>query len=343
MKNKFLSRRHFLKGSAMLSLWGASPSKIQAQNSEQIQPSVLPTRRLGKTGEQVSSIGFGAGSRFCSIQNEEEALGLLELALELGVTYMDTAASYTRKGLERLSEKRLGEFSKHHRQEVFLATKVDPRDRDGALRSVEKSLKFLQTDIIDLIQIHSLKDQQDVEQMGGRDGAVAALQELKDQKVVRFVGITGHTDGTAMSEALQRYDFDTVLMSLNAAQSANPVAARAMQPLPEFEAAALPIALQKGMGVVAMKVMGQELLVGKGEGRASSAELLRFNLSLPVACVVIGVDNRQPVGSLEENAQVARTFVPMSEKEKQGLREKLAPSRTALEGFLRHHDDSLPV
>ena len=92
-----------------------------------------------------------------------------------------------------------------------------------------------------------------------------------------------------------------------------------------------------------MKVMGQELLVGKGEGRASSAELLRFNLSLPVACVVIGVDNRQPVGSLRENVQVARTFVPMSEKEKQGLREKLAPSRTALEGFLLHHDDSLPV
>ena len=84
----------------------------------------------------------------------------------LGINYFDTAGSYTRRPLERLSEKRLGEFSKERRKDIFLATKIDPRDRDGALRSVETSLKFLQTDYLDLIQIHSLSDLNDLDRIG---------------------------------------------------------------------------------------------------------------------------------------------------------------------------------
>src|SRR5262249_1191125 len=103
---------------------------------------LLPKRRLGKTGEMVSVIGFGLGSRFCSIQDEDAAQALLERAFDLGINCFDTAGSYTRRPLERLSEKRLGEFSKKRRQDLFLATKIDPRDHDSALRSVETSLKF---------------------------------------------------------------------------------------------------------------------------------------------------------------------------------------------------------
>ncbi len=332
-----LSRRDFLKSAAAFMVWGVAEGELGASQS---QPPVLPKRRLGKIGEMVSIIGFGAGSRFCSIQDEDTAQALLEQALELGITYFDTAASYTRRGLERLSEKRLGEFSRRRRSQVFLATKFDPRDRDGALLSVEKSLKFLQTDHLDLIQIHSLSDHDDLNRMGGPDGAVAAVRELKDQKVARLVGITGHNDGGAMAEALRRYEFDVALMSLNAAQSANPVAARRMEPIPAFEESALPVALQKQMGIVSMKVMGQGLLVGDGAGRAPSSELLRFNLSQPVACVVIGIEQK---ARLEENVEVARTFVPMSASEKQKLQEKVTPSRTAWHQFLQSHDDSLPV
>ncbi len=179
--------------------------------------------------------------------DEDEAQALLERAFDLGITYFDSAGSYTRKGIERLSEKRLGEFSKHRRKEIFLATKSDPRDRDSVLRSVEQSLRFLQTDYLDLIQIHSLSNLDDLNRMGGPDGAVAAVQQLKEQKVARFVGITGHNDGDAMTEALRRYDFDTVLMALNAAQSANPIAARKMVPIPAFEQSALPVALEKNL------------------------------------------------------------------------------------------------
>ena len=288
----------------------------------------------------VSCIGFGSGTRFCSIENEDAAQALLERAFALGINYFDTAGSYTRRGIERLSEKRLGEFAKKRRKEIFLATKIDPRDRDGALRSVETSLKFLQTGYVDLIQIHSLSNLDDLQRIGSAAGVLAAIRELKEQKVARFIGITGHNDGAAMAEALRRYDFDAVLMSLNAAQSANPIAQRKMAPIPAFEQSALPVALQKNLGVLSMKVMGQGMLVGNSAGRAAAAELLQFNLSQPVASVIIGCEQLSP---LEENIQAAMNFKPISDGAKQRLQEKVAPSRSAWEKFLREHEDSITV
>jgi len=328
------SRREFLKTAAAAMVWGAAEKALGAASDS------VPKRRLGKTGEMVSCIGFGSGTRFCSIQDEDAAQALLERAFALGITYFDTAGSYTRRPIERLSEKRLGEFSKKRRKQIFLATKIDPRDRDGALRSVEQSLKFLQTDYLDLIQIHSLSDLNDLDRIGNPNGVLAAVTQLKAQKVARFIGITGHNDGAAMTEALRRHDFDTVLMALNAAQSANPIAQRKMEPIPAFEQSALPAALQKNMGILSMKVMGQGMLVGTGAGRASPAELLQFNLSQPVACVVIGCEQIAP---LEQNVQAALNFTPMSEGGKQKLQEKVAPSRSAWENFLRMHEDSVTV
>jgi aryl-alcohol dehydrogenase-like predicted oxidoreductase len=340
MKSRW-SRREFLKSTGALTgalmVLGAPRRALGASQSQ--SPS-LPKRRLGKTGEMVSCIGFGSGTRFCSIQDEDAAQALLERAFDLGITYFDTAGSYTRRPLERLSEKRLGEFSKKRRKDVFLATKIDPRDRDGALRSVEASLTFLQTDYLDLIQIHSLSDLNDLDRIGSANGVLAAIQRLRDQQTSRFIGITGHNDGAAMTEALRRHDFDTVLMSLNAAQSANPVAQRKMEPIPAFEQSALPLALQKNMGILSMKVMGQGMLVGNGSGRASSSELLQFNLSQPVASVVIGCEQ---IARLEENVQAAMHFTPMSESNKQKLQERVAPSRSAWENFLRSHVDSVAV
>ncbi|MET0501424.1 MAG: aldo/keto reductase, partial [Candidatus Binatia bacterium] len=300
------SRRDFLKSTTALVALGAAERTLGAT---QLQSTPLPKRRLGKTGDMVSCIGFGSGTRFCSIQDEDAAQALLEGALALGINYFDTAGSYTRRPLERLSEQRLGEFSKQRRKNIFLATKIDPRDRDGAPRSVETSLKFLQTDYIDLIQIHSLSNVNDLDRMGSPNGVLAALQQLKDQRIARFIGITGHSDGVAMTEALRRHDFDTVLMALNAAQSANPIAARKMEPIPAFEQSALPLALQKNLGILSMKVMGQGMLVGNGAGRASPSDLLQFNLSQPVACVVIGCEQMAP---LERNVQAALSFAPMS-------------------------------
>ena len=325
------SRREFLKVTTAAAFVATAEKALAAVPA-------LPKRRLGKTGEMVSCIGFGSGTRFCSIQDENAAQALLERAFGVGINYFDTAGSYTRRPLERLSEKRLGEFSKKHRKDIFLATKIDPRDRDGALRSVEQSLKFLQTDYLDLIQIHSLSDLNDLDRIGRPGGVLAAVQQLKREKVARFIGITGHNDGAAMAEALRRHDFDTVLMALNAAQSANPIAARKMEAIPAFEGSALPAALEKQMGILSMKVMGQGMLVGNGAGRASPAELLQFNLSQPVASVVIGCEQMSP---LEQNVQAALSFAPMSESRKKLLQEKVAPSRSAWQNFLRAHDDAV--
>lgn len=325
------SRRAFLKTTAAAVLLGTVEKSTAASSS-------LPRRRLGRTGEMVSCIGFGSGTRFCSIENEDAAQALLERAFALGINYFDTAGSYTRRGIERLSEKRLGDFAKKRRKEIFLATKIDPRDRDGALRSVETSLKFLQTDYVDLIQIHSLANLDDLQRIGSAAGVLTAVRELKAQKVARFIGITGHNDGAAMAEALRRHDFDTVLMSLNAAQAANPIAQRKMAPIPAFEQSALPVALEKNIGVLSMKVMGQGMLVGNGAGRASPAELLQFNLSQPVASVIIGCEQLSP---LEENIQAAVNFTPIRDDAKQKLQEKVAPSRSAWENFLREHEDSI--
>ena len=325
------SRREFLKTTTVAVLLGAADKAVEAVASS------LPKRRLGKTGEMVSCIGFGSGTRFCSIENEDTAQALLQRAFTSGVNYFDTAGSYTRRPIERLSEKRLGEFAKKRRKEIFLATKIDPRDRDGALRSVEASLKFLQSDYIDLVQIHSLTDLSDLDRIGSANGVLAAVQQLKEQKVARYIGITGHNDGTAMAEALRRHDFDTVLMALNAAQSANPIAQRKMEPIPAFEQTALPVALQNNLGILSMKVMGQGMLIGTGAGRASPAELLQFNLSQPVASVIIGCEQ---LASLEQNVQAAMNFTPITESGKRKLQEKVAPSRSAWENFLRTHEDT---
>lgn len=331
---KAWSRREFLKTTTAAVILGAAEKPWGATTNS------LPKRRLGKTGEMVSCIGFGCGTRFCSIESEDAAQALLERAFNLGVNYFDTASSYTRRGIERLSEKRIGEFSKSRRKELFLATKFDPREPDAALRSIELSLTLLQTDYVDLIQIHSLSNRADVEKISETGGVVSAIEQLKSQKVARFIGITGHNDGAAMAEALRRHDFDTVMMSLNAAQSANPIAQRRMEPIPAFEQSALPIALQKNMGVLSMKVMGQGMLVGSGSGRASPAELLQFNLSQPVASVIIGCEQ---MALLEQNVQAALNFTPISESGKQRLQEKVAPSRSAWQQFLRSHEDSVAV
>ena len=175
MKTRW-SRREFLKTTTAAVVLGAAEKALSAA------PAALQRRRLGKTGEMVSCIGFGSGTRFCSIESEDAAQALLERAFNFRINYFDTAGSYTRRDIERLSEKRLGEFSKTRRKDIFLATKIDPRDRDGALRSVETSLKFLQTDYLDLIQIHSLSNFDDLDRIGRPDGVLTAVNGLKDRK-----------------------------------------------------------------------------------------------------------------------------------------------------------------
>ena len=280
----------------------------------------LPRRPLGKTGVDVSAFTFGGGSHFLSRIGGDEAKAeqLLVRALELGITSFDTAASYTFRPHERLSERIFGRVLSPHRARIFLSTKTQARDRDGVLRSVETSLKLLRTDRIDLVQMHSLQSFDELNEI--ETGALAALRKLKAEKVVRFIGATGHYDPQVLKQAVERFELDTLLMSLNAAQASHPLSMSPGRPLAGFERDVLPAARKKGVGVIAMKVMGQGTIVGEGAGRARPDELIRYALSLPVASVEIAHTSLE---ILEGNVAAARSFRPMRGEEKAALRRRL--------------------
>jgi hypothetical protein len=310
-----VSRREFLEKTGLAA--AALPALATARPAD--AAAAMPRRTLGRTGVSVPILALGCGSRFL-MYKPEEASAVLEKAIGLGVNYLDTAIDYGNGE----SETRVGRVMATRRKDVFLATKVPTRarTRDGALREVEASLKRLQTDHVDLLHLHSLAKEDDLAKIEAKDGAIRALYELRDQKVARFIGMTSHTDGAVMAQAIERNDLDCVQMAMNPA--------RVLQ----FEDRALPAAKKKGLGVILMKVTGQERLLGANG--AAPAALLRYAWTLPVSTVVCGMPKLE---FLDQNAASARAFTPMPQGEIDALRTQLAGRQIALEQFFAHHHD----
>lgn len=320
-----LTRRHFLGGAAAVAAAGrAAPSK-----------GTLPSRALGRTGATPSILAMGCGSRLAMYEEEDKAVEALNLALDLGVTYLDTAQSYGGGN----SELWVGKVMAQRRKEVFLATKIGLRDYDEAMRRTEESLKRLQTDRIDLIHIHSLRGQEDLAAIEA--GSLRALMELRDQKVCRFAGITSHSYPDVLATALERHDFDCTQMALNAAKQGRSENARnPVDHLPEdsFEAVALPVALRKRMGVLAMKVTGQEALVGSGHGKSGVGRLLQYALSLPITSAVVGMPTLE---YLREDVGYAANFQPMARADMDRFSEELAgANKQAMDHRFHCHVDA---
>src|SRR5215469_17069515 len=271
--SKEISRREFLENIGMGA--AASTSLILLKDVAAGEPAknVLPSRTLGRTGAKVSILAFGCGSRFLMYKDEDSATAILHRAIDLGITYLDTAYAYG----DGESETRVGKVMATRRKEVWLATKIPDRTRDGFLRRLEGSLKRLQTDHVDLVHIHSLGHDDDLAKIEAPDGALKGLMEAREQKMARFAGMTSHTDGSVMAKAIARHDLDCVQMALNASRNGR------------FEELALPAANAKHLGIIAMKVTGQEFLVGEGVGKASMNSLLRYSMSLPVTTAVVGM------------------------------------------------------
>ncbi|HKE02419.1 MAG TPA: aldo/keto reductase [Blastocatellia bacterium] len=323
MNNDKITRREFIEKTT-LTVASASvlPSVLESEVEAKTR---LPQRVLGRTGVKVPIIAFGCGSRFLMYENEDEAARTLNHVIDSGVTYLDTAMDYG-KGL---SETRVGMVMKTRRKEVWLATKVTPsaRTRDEALGEVEKSLKRLQTDHVDLLHLHSLTTDEDLQKIEAKDGAIRALYELREQKVARFIGMTSHTDGAVMARAIEHNDLDCVQMAMNPA--------RALQ----FEELALPAAKKKNLGVILMKVTAQEKLLGAGAGKTGIEPLIRYALSLPVSAAVIGMPKLQFV---DQNVMIAKSFKPMNASEMDQVRSQVASQRASLEHFfLRHRDEAV--
>ena len=254
-------------------------------------------RVLGKTGVSVPIFGLGgAGQTPLSWENrEQDAVAIIERALELGIRYFDTAAEYGP------SEDNLGNVLPAHRDRIILASKTSKRDRDGAWRELERSLKRLKTDYLDFWQLHHVSFKQELDTIFSQNGAIQAIEEAKAQKLIRFAGITGHHEPTIIIEALRRYAFDTTLIPVNAVEIHHPRS---------FIPSVLPVAREKGVGVIAMKVPAYGRLF-KPDVLDGMHQAMGYTLSQPgVHCCVIAAET---VAQLESNVEVARAFKPLNE------------------------------
>lgn len=271
---------------------GALSSNAGASNSLPADLSTMPQRQLGRTNVQLPILGLGgAGRTPLSRPNQEQAaLEQIQRALALGIRYFDTAASYGP------SESYLGQVLPSYRDEVFLASKTAIRDRDGAWRELEQSLQRLNTDYLDLWQFHHVSFESELDTLFGANGAVKALEEAREQGLVRFSGITGHHQPEIIAAGLQRYPFDHALIPVNAADSHHP------QP---FIPTVLPLAQTQNVGVTAMKVPAYGRLFKPGV-LDGMHQALGYALSqVGVHCAVIAAET---IAQLEENVQVATEF-----------------------------------
>ena len=290
----------------------------------------LPTRKFGRTGINVPILGFGCGSRFLMYADEDEAIAALNHAIDLGITYIDTAHSYG----GGKSEERVGRVMATRRKEVVLATKLSARTADEARKQIELSLKRLHTDRFEVLHIHTLKNLKDLESIEAKGGVLEAIYEARDQKITRAIGITCHADPSALKTALERHDFDCTQMALNAGLASMTDKMKIAPAGPTcFEHLALPVAVRKKIGVIAMKVFGQEQLVGTVAGE----KLLAYALSLPVSLASVGMPKPQFILA---NAAHARDFYPLSRREREALTKAIGTERKqALNHFFRDHED----
>jgi len=340
------NRRTFLKTTGALTaaaIGSTAVPGIASASAATEKPAPMPTRNLGKTGYKVGIFSLGGQAALEHPHNEDIAVPIVERALDLGINYIDTSSIYG--GPERWSEQYIGKVMKRRRNETFLATKTKERTRDDSWRMLEKSLQLLQTDHIDLWQLHDLGLMTDIDQIWAKGGAMEALLQARDQKIVKYLGITGHYRPECLIEAIHRHPFDCILMAVNAADPHHY----------SFGDQLLPLAVEKQMGIIGMKVPARGRLLASWtppsidaqkhswEGMAiqtnrsgplNMREAMYYTLSQPVSTVIIGCDT---IAQLEENVHLAREFTPYNQKQLAELTARAEPvSKPAL--FFRFYD-----
>ena len=331
-RRETIERRDVLKlgtaaaaGVLASSVMGETPTAMPELPRNPRTPDAMPARNLGRTGFQVGIFSLGGQAAIEQPDNFDVAVPLIQRALDLGVNYVDTSARYG--GVEeRWSERYFGEALKGRRSEVYLATKTHDRTRDGSMKLLERSLELLATDHIDLWQVHNLSRMEQVDEIFAPGGAVEALVAARDQGLVRHLGVSGHADPEVLIAAIERFPFDTVLLALNAADPHHL----------SFKQKLLPLAVEKEMGIIGMKIPARGLILsswkapddpasryaGTVPGPLGMREAMRYVLSLPVSTVIVGCDS---IPQLEENVEIARSFTPMSDAQLAELERRTEP------------------
>lgn len=263
-------------------------------------------RVLGRTGVAVEAVSLGGEGILRTHGRSSEALPMLLEAFTGGVRYCDTAPAYDQ------SQDYYGEaFAKAPgaRDRLFLASKTHLRSKRQALTLLDDSLRRLGTDHLDLWQMHDLRSEDDLAAIFGKGGAIEAAAEAKKAGKVRFIGLTGHQDPAILLAAIDRFDFDAVLLPINPSDPAR---------LP-FVTTVIPAARAKGMGVVGMKVLAAGRL--PSEGAASVEECIRYAMA-HADTLIIGCSSPAEV---RENLRVGRESTPMTREEQRALEARIAP------------------
>lgn len=308
-----MGRRQFVKGAALAGASALSEGRALLAKDEEAQESrsekqmkPVPTKPFGKTGEQISALAVG-GYHLGSAKSASEASDIVSKSLDAGINFFDNAWEYHNGE----SEVRLGSALKGRRDKAFVMTKVctHGRGKEVAMRMLEDSLRRLQTDHLDVWQIHEVVYYTDPELIFRKGGAAEALLEAKRQGKVRWIGFTGHKNPSIHMEMLSHgFPFDTVQMPLNCMDGT----------FRSFEQTVLPEAIRQGIAVLGMKSLG-----GSGEmvtrGAIMPEEGLRYAMSLPVATTISGMES---LAVLEQNLEIARNFVPYTDAEMEALRQR---------------------
>jgi len=316
------SRREFLKkllaATAAAGFYPYLDSVVESAPT--MRKGKMPLRSLGSTGYKVGIYSLGGQATIETPGKEELSVQIINRAIDLGINYIDTAAAYGRTGTtttkeEALghSERNMGQVMKYRRKEVFLASKTHDRTYDGSMRLLEKSLKNLQTDHLDLWQIHNVRaaELNNLDKIFASDGVVKAMEKARDEKIVRFVGITGHENPEVLKSLAERYPFDNVLVALNAAD----------KHFDPFIEKFLPTAIAKKMGIVGMKIPARDRIFAHG-GIITIKEAMEYVMSLPVSTIIIGLDD---IAQLEENIKIAENFKPLNADQMLAIEEKTKP------------------
>lgn len=287
---------------------GGSGSTAQGSNTPQRSGEMI-YRTLGRSGERVSAIGMGGFHIGQPKLSENESLRLIRSAIDRGITFMDNSWDYN----QGQSEIRMGKALKDgYRQKVFLMTKLDGRTKEEAAKQIDESLRRLQTDHLDLIQHHEVIRFEDPDRIFAEGGAQEAVLEAKKAGKVRYIGFTGHKDPHIhlyMLDVAERhgFEFDTVQMPLNVMDAH----------FRSFGKLVLPRLVEKKIGVLGMKSMGDHIILKSGA--VKPMECLHYALNLPTSVVITGIDSRQ---ILDQAFEAAKTFHPMSQEEVAALLSK---------------------
>ena len=261
----------------------------------------LPHRKLGETNERVSLIGVG-GFHIGMPEDEREGIRIVRTAIDNGINFMDNCWDYN----DGMSEIRMGKALKDgYRDNAFLMTKIDGRDRKTASIQIEESLRRLQTDCIDLLQLHEVIRMEDPDLAFGKNGAMAAMMAAKEQGKIRYIGFTGHKDPLVHLRMLDvaeqnGFRFDAVQMPLNVMDAH----------FRSFQNQVLPRLFKENIGILGMKSMGAGLIIRSK--LVQPIECLHYAMTLPASTVITGMEN---LGLLEQALEAARTFKPLTQEQ----------------------------